>query len=254
MGDGAIRAALVERLAARAGAGPAMILHELAVGSGTIVRRPMAARWYRYRGLTYYISPNNLYAQAASARADVALLTPDALDLFEIKADCDSLVRLQSQTRAYDDTGSSNTVVVGESHLSHAFDAVPPGWGIVAAGGDPVVLRDVRPCAPNPSRNVRGLTNPLYRRELLPLILAHRARRGSREDFVEFFGSHGRCNLELHERWLRVQLAGRNWSPARKHGATVVGDVEAWHVRERADLLARVLSENAGRQLTLFAS
>jgi hypothetical protein len=257
-----IRNALVDRLRAEAADGPALILHELAVGSGLASRRPVDARWYTTRGLRYYVSERNYCAEPWTARADVALLTPDALDLYEIKGSGDSLVRLRTQVRAYDDTGSRNTVVVHERHADRVYDAVPPAWGILVAHGDPVTLLQLRAAAPNPSKNVRGLTNPLYRRELLPLAHAYRARPGSRSDLVEFFARYAQCDVELHERWLRRQIASRNHVVARgqfgviagrkKRPAAAVGDVAAWDDRRLVALLDGVRKHHARSQLELI--
>jgi hypothetical protein len=255
-----IRGALVARLLADIAHGPALILHELAVGSGTPSRVPVEPRWYTTRGLRYYVSERNYCAQPSSARADVAVLTRDSLDLYEIKGPGDSLARLRTQVRAYDDTGSRNTLVVDERHLRHAYDAVPATWGIIVSAGErSVELRDVRMAALNPSRNVRGLSNPLYRRELLPLAHAYRARPGSRDDMVLFFAQHGSCNIELHERWLRRQIAARERAIARgpfgiaaglkKHPAIEAGGACDWNDERLDVLIAALRARYAGAQL-----
>lgn len=254
----AIRTALVERLASTAGAGPALILHELSVGSGLPSHRSVEPRWYATRGLRYYSAPPTPYVERRTARADVALLTFDTLDLFEIKGPGDSLARLRTQVRAYDDTGSRNTLVIDERHARNAFDAVPPDWGILLAC-EAGTLHELRPARPNPSRNVRGLTNPLYRRELLPLVHAYRAPLGSRSDFVEFFARYCACDVDLHERWMRDRIARRNHVLARgpfgvaagtkKQPAVEIGDCAGWRDSHVADMLERVRRQHARRQL-----
>lgn len=214
-----------------------MIVYELPVGSGIVSRAPVEPRWYTTRGLRYYVSQRNYCTQYWTARADVAALTPDALALFEIKAGGDSLARLRTQVRAYDDTGSFNTLVVDEKHLRQAHDAVPPAWGIVVARGNEPDLEELRPAQRNPSCNVRGLCNPLYRRELLPLAHVYRARPGSQPDLVAFFGRYAKTDVELHERWLRRQIAMRkrfDWPDVRLD-----------------ELLERMRRHHAGMQLEL---
>lgn len=245
----AIREALVRRLLERT-PGPGLILHELAVGSGLTTYLPVAQRWYVTRGLRYFAGGHACYPQPASARADLALLTRDALDLFEIKGAGDSLARLRTQVRAYDDTGSRNTLVVDPRHAAHALDAVPPCWGVWVACGSPLRFDELRQARPNPSRTVRGLTHPLYRRELVPLAFVYRLRRGSHDDYVDSFDRFARHDFELHERWMRARIAARDHS-RRVLPPVPVGNPFPWSDERLDALVAGARRTHAGAQLAL---
>jgi hypothetical protein len=250
-----IRRALVERLTATLASSTGLILHELSVGSGIVAVASVGPRWYVTRGLRYFVAGRASGVEFRTARADVALLTQEALDLFEIKGPGDSLVRLQVQAPAYDDTGSRNTLVIDERHERHAVDAVPSWWGILIAHGSPAMLHELRTAQPNPSRSARGLTNPLYRRELLPLAQAYGAAIGSRSDFVEFFATHCGADIELLERWLRALIARRDRSVARGPFGTVagakkrpiieIGDPSEWYDPRLAALLNELRTQHA---------
>ena len=65
------------------------------------------------------------------SRADVVMVTPDALYGIEIKSDADTYVRLADQVKDYDQYFDYNIVVVGTSHGEHVPEHVPEHWGII---------------------------------------------------------------------------------------------------------------------------
>jgi len=65
------------------------------------------------------------------SRADVLMITEDALYGIEIKSDADSYVRLSSQVKDYDKYFDYNIVAVGASHGQHVEEHVPDHWGII---------------------------------------------------------------------------------------------------------------------------
>lgn len=65
------------------------------------------------------------------SRADVVMVTPDALFGIEIKSDADTYTRLSDQVKDYDKYFDYNIVVVGSSHGEHTHEHVPPYWGII---------------------------------------------------------------------------------------------------------------------------
>ena len=65
------------------------------------------------------------------ARADVVMVTPDALTGIEIKSDADSYARLEGQVRSYDQFFDYNLVTVGTSHAMHIEGHLPFWWGII---------------------------------------------------------------------------------------------------------------------------
>lgn len=65
------------------------------------------------------------------SRADVVMVTPDAIYGIEIKSDVDTYVRLAGQVRDYDKYFDYNYVVVGTSHALHIREHVPKYWGVI---------------------------------------------------------------------------------------------------------------------------
>ncbi len=65
------------------------------------------------------------------SRADMVMVTPEALYGIEIKSDADTYVRLERQVKDYDLYYDYNMVVVGTRHANHICEHVPDWWGIV---------------------------------------------------------------------------------------------------------------------------
>ncbi len=65
------------------------------------------------------------------SRADVVMVTPEAVYGIEIKSDADSYVRLERQIKDYDYYYDRNYVVVGTTHAYHISEHVPKWWGII---------------------------------------------------------------------------------------------------------------------------
>ena len=65
------------------------------------------------------------------SRADVVMVTPDALHGIEIKSDADTYARLSGQVKDYDKYYDYNFVVVGTSHAMHIREHVPEYWGVI---------------------------------------------------------------------------------------------------------------------------
>jgi len=65
------------------------------------------------------------------SRADVVMVSDDALYGIEIKSDADTYTRLASQVRDYDKYYDYNFVVIGTSHAGHIFEHVPEYWGVI---------------------------------------------------------------------------------------------------------------------------
>ena len=65
-------------------------------------------------------------------RADVVMVTPDALFGIEIKSDNDTYDRLKKQVRNYNLYYDYNIVAVGSTHAMHVADHVPEWWGIIS--------------------------------------------------------------------------------------------------------------------------
>lgn len=65
-------------------------------------------------------------------RADVVMVTPDALFGIEIKSDNDTYERLKKQVRNYNQYYDYNIIVVGSRHATHVAEHVSDWWGIIS--------------------------------------------------------------------------------------------------------------------------
>lgn len=68
-----------------------------------------------------------------TVRADLAVLGPDWLTLYEIKSDADTLKRLPLQAEIYSKVANRAVAVVAERHLEGTLRIVPSWWGIWVA-------------------------------------------------------------------------------------------------------------------------
>lgn len=78
--------------------------------------------------------------QMGRSRADVVLVTPEAVYGIEIKSDADTYTRLKRQVRDYNWFYDYNYIVAGTSHAYHVQEHVPKWWGIIT-----VELEEGRP-------------------------------------------------------------------------------------------------------------
>ena len=106
-----------------------------------------------------------------SSRADVVMVTPEAIFGIEIKSDADTYARLKSQVKDYDKYYDLNFVVVGTSHVAHIEEHVPDYWGIITVEEvdnnlDFYILR--RP-EPNPKVTWKRKLEMLWRPEIAVL-------------------------------------------------------------------------------------
>lgn len=69
--------------------------------------------------------------QMGHSRADVVMVTPEAVYGVEIKSDADTYSRLKRQVRDYNQFYDYNYIVVGTSHAYHVHEHVPKWWGII---------------------------------------------------------------------------------------------------------------------------
>lgn len=102
------------------------------------------------------------------SRADIVMVTPDALYGIEIKSDADTYVRLKSQVKDYDKVYDYNLVVVGTRHAMHIEEHVPAHWGILTVeivdnAFDFYMLRQPKK---NPKASLKNQLKLLWRMEL----------------------------------------------------------------------------------------
>lgn len=110
--------------------------------------------------------------QIGKSRADVMMITEDALWGIEIKSDADTFVRLERQVKDYNRFFDYNMVVVGSTHAMHVAEHLPEYWGIISVEkiGEQFDFYVVREPVRNPKREkvvlFRNQVSFLWRPEL----------------------------------------------------------------------------------------
>ena len=109
------------------------------------------------------------------ARADIMMVTDDAVCGLEIKSDADSYARLKRQVKWYDKYFDYNYVVIGKSHLKHIEEHIPDYWGIISCteGEEDIVFEEVREAQRNTKRDINLKMSFLWRRELETIKREH---------------------------------------------------------------------------------
>lgn len=103
-----------------------------------------------------------------SARADILMVTENALTGVEIKSDADSYARLAGQVKDYDRFCDRCIIAVGSSHAEHVSDHIPSHWGIITVenvDGEPDFYMLRRP-SENPRDVLAQQTDLLWRIEM----------------------------------------------------------------------------------------
>jgi hypothetical protein len=107
-----------------------------------------------------------------SSRVDVALVN-GTIHGFEIKSDCDSLVRLPDQIRAFCEVLDRVTLVVGYKLAGAALKMIPNWWGVKLAeqkmNGE-IHLSEARVPKNNPQPDKLSIAKLLWRNEALELL------------------------------------------------------------------------------------
>lgn len=144
-------------------------------------------------------NPNTLVVQEmglarGACRVDVCVINGH-LHGYEIKSDVDTLRRLPLQQQFYSDVLDKATLVVGQRHLQHAMEVLPPWWGVraVSRGARNAVRMElVRPAKLNPAVSKTAVAALLWRDEISALIVARNddksALRGNRAALCERLG------------------------------------------------------------------
>ena len=102
------------------------------------------------------------------SRADVVMVTPNALFGIEIKSDADTYARLGRQVKDYNQYYDYNYVVAGTSHALHVEEHIPEWWGVITAElvEDTVDFYILRRPKRNPKVNWKKKISILRRPEL----------------------------------------------------------------------------------------
>lgn len=102
------------------------------------------------------------------SRADVFMVTENALFGLEIKSDADSYTRLASQVKDYDRFYDYNYAVVGVTHGLHIREHIPEYWGVITVeeiDGEPDFYILKKPEL-NPKVTLKNKLSFLWRPEL----------------------------------------------------------------------------------------
>lgn len=110
------------------------------------------------------------------SRADVVMITEDAVTGLEIKSDADSYTRLAGQVRDYSRCYDFNYAVVGSRHAMHILEHLPEWWGAITVDeedGRPdfYLLRRARR---NPEPVLEQKLRLLWKDELAEILLSNR--------------------------------------------------------------------------------
>ncbi len=156
------------------------------------------------------------------SRADVVMVTEEALYGIEIKSDADTYARLERQVKDYDKYYDFNIAVVGSSHALHIEEHVPDYWGIITVELvegelDFYVLR--KP-APNPKVSWERKLELLWKPELASIQEKNdmpKYKNLSRAAVAEKFAERiekGRLDEELLRRQVSEVLFERDYTTA----------------------------------------
>ncbi len=106
--------------------------------------------------------------EIGKSRADIMMVTDDAITGLEIKSDADSYTRLKRQVRDYDKYFDYNYVVIGRSHLKHIEEHIPKYWGVIACYEEDgeVLFEEVKEAIENPKRKINYKMSFLWYPEL----------------------------------------------------------------------------------------
>ena len=103
------------------------------------------------------------------SRADVVMVTEDALYGVEIKSDADTYTRLARQVKDYDKYYDRNIIVVGTRHAHSVKEHVPEWWGIITVEEEDGRLDFYfyRQPEVNPKLDIKRKISILWRPELI---------------------------------------------------------------------------------------
>ncbi len=102
------------------------------------------------------------------SRADIVMVTRDAIYGIEIKSDADTYARLKRQVRDYNKFFDYNLLVIGSTHATHAEEHVPKHWGIISVEliKQRMDFYQIREAEVSPKATLKNQLSLLWRREL----------------------------------------------------------------------------------------
>jgi hypothetical protein len=107
-----------------------------------------------------------------TVRVDLARLTVERLDGYEIKSAGDTLARLANQAEIYSLVFSSMTLVSAARHIDKAASFLPAWWGLTEArdDGGTITLTTLRSPEDNPSPSAERIAGLLWKDEALDIL------------------------------------------------------------------------------------
>lgn len=132
------------------------------------IREPLFDFLEEHYGKTRFLEE----IQMGNSRADIVMVTPDAVCGIEIKSDADTYARLGRQIPDYDLYFDCNIAVVGTSHAQHIKEHVPEWWGIITVelDGGKFDFYYLRKPAANPKMLWDKKIGLLWRPELVHIL------------------------------------------------------------------------------------
>ena len=105
------------------------------------------------------------------SRADIVMVTREAIFGIEIKSDADTYARLPRQIKDYDRYFDYNYVVVGSRHAHHIREHIPEYWGVLSAeymvpGEREVDFYPIKTPDLSPKAKLKTQLSLLWRREI----------------------------------------------------------------------------------------
>ena len=113
------------------------------------------------------------------SRIDMAVVN-GSLNGFEIKSECDTLMRLPLQQNIYGKTLDTVTIVTGSNHLTAVLEKVPSWWGIIEAysSDNCVQLKVLREAQQNQNIDSYSVLQLLWRDEAYEELERRNLHRG----------------------------------------------------------------------------
>ena len=123
------------------------------------------------------------------SRADIVMVTREAILGIEFKSDADTYARLKRQVRDYNKYFDYNILVVGSTHATHAIEHVPKHWGIVSVEliKDQMDFYEIRNPQESPKAGLKNQLSLLWRRELAQIQQINKLHKyaGKSRAFIE---------------------------------------------------------------------
>lgn len=109
-----------------------------------------------------------------SAIIDIAAISPESIEGFEIKSADDNLRRLPRQVRFYDRTFDFISIITEPKYIDESIKIIPSHWGVVMAvesdSGEDVEFTQIRYPVMNQNNDKKSISLLLWKRELMAAL------------------------------------------------------------------------------------